>query len=111
MREIKFRVWNGKEMDFFTLDNCFDCHAGWLEGCVLTQSTGLKDTKGNDVYEGDVIKQGDNIDYVGYYKGLCEQSHGGGSVVGYGFGRCWDEDTIEVLGNIHENPDWRTKWN
>ena len=57
-REIKFRVWNGKEIEMFTLDNDFDCISGWLKDSTLMQFTGLKDRagEGQDVYEGDIFE-------------------------------------------------------
>lgn len=58
MREIKFRTWNGKEIEYFTLDNNFDCVSGWLDGKILMQYTGLKDKNGLGnicLYEGDVL--------------------------------------------------------
>lgn len=54
-REIKFRIWNGKEMEVFILDNEFDCHVGWLKNSVLMQSTGLTDKNGVEIFEGDIV--------------------------------------------------------
>ena len=61
MREIKFRVWNGECMispDYIDREGV----AHWHENSIpesskeLMQYTGLKDKKGNEIFEGDIIK-------------------------------------------------------
>ena len=68
MREIKFRVWDGREMiqpphpyssqlglNFFTLDG--RCYIdGVYQDLELMQYTGLKDKNGVEIYESDVIE-------------------------------------------------------
>ncbi len=123
MREIKFRAFLGKShgMDFFSLkdlwaDGCnetFESENNRAPGSVnytefpytyhpIMQFTGLKDSKGVDIYEGDVLKNSGILWTVEYmsaafhiveitkdskrFRGLSER-----------------HDECEVLGNIYED--------
>ena len=123
MREIKFRAWDTrlpfkkegehilKEMiyfDLFELDETYICESGtYLEGdCKLMQYTGLKDKKGVEIYEGDLIthesrnaKQPHSVLFNLGLAAWCGD---------YGLKYPLQEselEEVEVIGNIYENPE------
>ena len=106
MREIKSRAWQKSTYTMFHHANIF--YGGAIDAhnkgeIILMQYTGLKDKNGVEIYEGDIIKNPlYDVNYVvEYYED---------GFVGWGKDRrdgCYlitDED-IEVIGNIHENPE------
>lgn len=123
MRELKFRVWSEEDKEYRTDLNVFRLHGGKivctspmysLEGdrFDVEQYTGLKDKNGKEIYEGDVVE------YMTCYYGN-EKRHR--KVVEWGE---WDSDDfgephnlgyfnlsecMEVIGNIHENPELLSK--
>ncbi len=115
-REIKFRVWDGKEMREPPPLNEWDSHDGYMwseygaKGCIM-QFTGLKDKNGKDIYEGDVFdsggKRGSDKSAILY------EVHWDDEDACWGFkqlgGFCLtggiDKGEIGVVGNIHENPE------
>ena len=113
MREIKFRAWDGERLrkvntigwvdggvDFVTTPR----YSGPAEDFRLMQYTGLKDKNGVDIYEGDVIDYCWHSDsghrkiikfcdyYLGYEPFLDDYSMP-------------DDGTVEIIGNIYENPE------
>ena len=82
---------------------------------ILMQSTGLKDKNGQEIFEGDILTDGDVISDIKYHQTL------GFYMIGkYGFsvpfGQGVDVEyfeefavhvskTFEVIGNIYENPE------
>lgn len=114
MKEIEFRAWD-KESDFwidnFSISNCGEfiyLEDGFERGIsdvILEQYTGLRDKNGKEIYENDVVR----LMQRGYNDG------GMGDklitrVVKFENGRfenCYtlDKYGIEIIGNIHENPE------
>lgn len=113
MRELKFRVWNPVDKKFVDNFNWFlirldgtvvdgnDCP--YDEHYIITQYTGLKDIKGKDIYEGDIVRELINgydvygkIHEVIFINGsfIVDESHLG-----------LFNDYVKVVGNIFENKE------
>lgn len=140
-REIKFRAWNGKEMmqnpqllvsfdDGSILDNSIN---DYCPDWILMQSTGLKDRKGKEIYEGDIVRLYEwknNPDIYKIHPNLfqVDWSEDRACFELYSPDELWgktpdgkdretdqdidifypfraDEDKYEVIGNIYENPE------
>ncbi len=123
MREIKFRAWDkeNKKMKFVT-DIVLVVQEGitdiWLNDeddedisylpceVVLMQYTELKDTKGQEIYDGDILSwgEGEVISYVKWVQNL-----GGWFTYGEFFNERLAKELnlgqAEIIGNIYENID------
>lgn len=78
---------------------------------VLMQSTGLADKNGNEIFEGDIVRiigskqePFDNVKLVDCFNQMF--SGDGGLIAEAGFlGFSVRRYTVELIGNIYENPD------
>ena len=124
MREIKFRMWDGKEKKYYyDIETVWSClkqqkqgiYDHIADGCVFEQYTGRKDKNGKEIYEGDIVSITNTDDDNEI---LSEVTWGGedypafdlSNYDGYGmngFSAIYHSsigEKIEILGNIHKNP-------
>jgi len=104
MRTIKFRYWDGdvmfiplKIMNPVTVPDC--------EDGILMQFTGLLDKNGKEIYEGDIVKsEGVDKVFIENVPDLLKLGHLLGEHI-------FVPDTVEIIGNIYENPELLTPTN
>ena len=120
MREIKFRAWHKETKKMIDLkkitplalrDNIDGIFLPFKDGIILVQFTGLLDKNGKEIYEGDIVRYNktnekttttvaevfwNTLGMGGWWLvDLPDRYHSGGMHI----------DSIEVIGNIHENPE------
>ena len=102
MRTIKFRIWD-KQLKAFLYRLPEKHHLDW-ERFDVQQFTGLLDSKGKEIYEGDIIKfWEENFIEPITYSGCTFIAGKNGTGVPVDSLDC--EKSVEVIGNIYENPE------
>lgn len=127
MREIKFRAWEpvNKKMHILQLglrtqeghfvlpvgqqniNGCFSTMN--LDAVELMQYTGIKDRNDKDIYEGDIVRDTfvgeEYISVVVFTTDTKPTIFGSGFAGHRGAHREGLSPRVEVIGNIHENPE------
>lgn len=116
-REIKFRAWDANAKEMISSETL--CDQAWNVLRSISQSnsgnwiymqlTGLKDKNGTEIYEGDIIEFGFKFfkekpvkrEAVSFEDGAFMPFHDPHYCDGEQ-GEWIDEETIEVVGNIHD---------
>lgn len=121
-REFKFRgksynsgFWlygNLAAPDFTFMDHYmyFEGEPRKVRPDTIGQYTGLKDRKGKEIYEGDILKIGDSRVAEVYWSNEEAQYIAGNDGVELSLNRAYNHDgfggsAIEIIGNIHDNPE------
>lgn len=120
---IKFRAWDKVQNKMLLPDNIefINGQAYWAEASTdgngsysndgevdgigalfeLEQFTGLKDVSGNDIYVGDIVKNERNESHI-----VSFILHAGCFAIGdYYFKSIGAGKILEIIGNVHENPE------
>jgi uncharacterized phage protein (TIGR01671 family) len=127
MRQIRFRITkkairNGKIFNRYYDIKEFNYKDATWEGNTykilgVSEYTGLKDKNGKEIYEEDIIKFHQFTQELGTNLGVCEGEKEFNAVVGFDCAGITindeplfmyngvHEESIEILGNIHQNPE------
>ena len=117
-RIIKFRAWDKKEKNMLYAEKGRVFPRGVLEKNsfqrhqIIMQFTGLKDKKGKEIFEGDILNWDDECTIlikwiedrnVGFgYEVLTQEDK---NACGFDIRFYRSEKSSKVIGNIHKNPE------
>ncbi len=113
-REIKYRIWTGsimmqpKSLMIMHQETVSGLTVGQWESQIYLEYTGLKDSKGTEIYESDYLRishideKFSPVQVTVIWDRLCWMCGKGKSLFNYS---TIPDLEIEVIGNIYENPE------
>ena len=104
MKEIKFRAWveePGTDIRFFYYFKIGETVSPSLSVVAWEQFTGLHDKNGKEIYEGDIPDGYGAVFFSNEYLGYFAKSN----EFECEYKPIYDIPIIEIIGNIHENPE------
>jgi len=108
MREIKFKVWDGKRL--FSYLNISEYGVGYYEyvdspeNLKIMQYTGLKDRNSKEIYEGDILSDDDSVAVKVMWDDNCACFVlTNKNTEEYFFVTEINIDGFEIIGNIYED--------
>ena len=116
MREIKFRVWDKLNKEMINVESINfqerrvyknDVSYRNFNDTELMEYTGLKDMKGKEIYEGDILFETFREEY---FKVVFENGSFRAEVDEYSLDLEDYANICEIVGNIYENPELIKEW-
>jgi uncharacterized phage protein (TIGR01671 family) len=119
MKDIKFRYWDPfnetmiYNYQFQMLSDFFEEHDKALYGGnnpTLMQFTGLQDTNGRDIYEGDLVtcEPSKIIRKIIFHNGCFKLESAGGLILN-NLGSYIEFNNVQIIGNIYETAETEEK--
>lgn len=132
-RELKFRIWDNLKKTYLkkirlhpiALDDGVSGFIQHPDGHTIEQFTGLRDKNKKEIFEGDIVTTSPSAscltsilspeDFTSYTRGqiklvcgswkVCQAYLGATFLYDFVDCECCPSYSIEVIGNIHENPE------
>ena len=106
---FKFRAWEKNMKIMMPVENIdflakqINTNSVWrmFHEIELMQSTGLEDMNGVEIYLDDILSDEYGRKYIAVFKGDCVRC----DAIRPGGKNRWISNHLEVIGNIHENPE------